>query len=345
LNSILPRLVILALLCGCASSDLTPAHPKHTKKKDSQPVLPAENPQPVLGSPQPLFEKKPVLGESPVTGKESVAPQPILVKQSVTELKKAPALRKGPLEPPTRLNRRDGSTLVSIPGGKYLVPLNPPSHHRMTDNSRGLQVKILPEFYIDLTEVTVEQFKKFDPDYDETVFNGGKECPQCPAMGIDWRRARNYCRWADKRLPTEEEWEAAARGPTQRLVPWEGETSHKRANLLGDADGYTGPAPVGSFPTGASPTGVLDMVGNVWEWVATPVPTGSSPQPASTMESPSNPEHSRSSQTSTPTNQAYLLKGGSWSSPELLAAISIRNPVSGSAVNPTFGFRCAQSAH
>lgn len=332
MRPVIPRLLIVALLlCGCAAGDLKPAHPRHTKKKDTQPVLPANGEKPVLGS-----------GKT-VEDKTQAPPEKEAPRQSVTQLKKAPALAPGRLVTPTRLNRRDGSTLVRIPGGTYRVPLNPPGHHRMTDNSRGLQEKILPEFYIDLTEITVEQFKKFDPDYDETVYTGGEACPQCPAMGIDWRRARNYCQWADKRLPTEEEWEAAARGRTQRLVPWEGESSPRRANLLGAEDGYTGPAPVGSFPTGASPTGALDMIGNVWEWVATPVPT-SGAQEASTQEASAKTE---SPQTQNPfrAEGMYLLKGGSWSSPDLLAAISIRNPVNGSAVNPTFGFRCAQSAH
>lgn len=342
MRTILLCSLIVILSGGCVTSDLEPAHPRYSKKNKSKPILSAEAPH--TGPVQPSSGTKPAPGPQAVTGSKPEASSSTPIKHSVTELKPAPVLRKGPLVPPTRLNRRDASILVRIPGGKYLVPLNPPSHHRMTDNSRGLQEKILPEFYIDVTEVTVEQFKLFEPDYDETVFTGGEACPQCPAMGIDWRRANNYCLWADKRLPTEEEWEAAARGQTSRLVPWEGGTVPKRANLLGEEDGYLGPAPVGSFPAGASPAGALDMIGNVWEWVATPVPTPAL-QPASTQKNAAASENPGTPPPAAHGKQAYLLKGGSWSSPPILAGISIRNPVDGSAVNSTFGFRCAQSAH
>ncbi|CAI2717449.1 formylglycine-generating enzyme family protein [Nitrospina watsonii] len=322
MKRILSGFLIMALLGGCASADLQPARSKRTKKPHTTPVLPADT-------------KQPVLNTSPETV-ELPAPKPEPVMKSVDQLQPAPRLQ-GKLLRPTRLNRRDGSIMVHVPGGEYLVPLNPPGQHRLTDNSRGLTKKILPDFYLDLTEVTVAQFKQFRTDYDETPHTGGVDCPRCPAMGIDWASAHDYCWWAEKRLPTEEEWEAAARGPTQRLVPWNGELSPKRANLLGEGDGFVGPAPVGSFPLGSSPLGMLDLIGNVWEWVATPVPSA-----PSTVAALKNPE---SLQTPATSAQAYLLKGGSWSSPELLGSISIRNPVNGAVTNATFGFRCARSAH
>jgi len=218
---------------------------------------------------------------------------------------------------PTILNEQDKTLMILINAGKYLVG-------KKKLSPRGTLVKNkapftnLAAFYIDRTEITVTQFRKYQPNYDEKPYTGGEDCPDCPAMGINWIQASKYCRWAGKRLPREEEWEAAARGVTNFSYPWGEVFLPHRSNLLGEEDGHLFSAPAGSFQAGASASGVMDMAGNVWEWVD-------------------------SKKSERPQPETRIVKGGGWTSDKKQARISFRNHVDLKMKNPTFGLRCAKS--
>jgi formylglycine-generating enzyme required for sulfatase activity len=145
----------------------------------------------------------------------------------------------------------------------------------------------VPGFFVDRTEVT-------HGDYARCVEAGGCAAtgvigvdvePELPVTDVTLEDARRYCRWAGKRLPTEVEWEKAARGSDGRHYPWGNLTEDDCARAawgrgplapLCKGHGDNSPAAVGDFPRGASPYGALDMAGNVWEWVEpdprTPLP-------------------------------------------------------------------------
>ena len=218
---------------------------------------------------------------------------------------------------PTILNEQDESLMILIRAGKYLAGKGGLPNSGKLNYNKSSYLN-LAAFYIDRTEITVTQFRKYQSHYNEKLFTNGKDCPNCPAMGINWIQASKYCLWAGKRLPQEEEWEAAARGANNFSYPWGKRFLSLHSNLLGKEDGYLFSAPVGSFLSGASASGLVDMAGNVWEWVGK--------------------KQSAKSQSKT-----RITKGGGWTSNKDQARISFRNHVDLKMNNPTFGFRCAKS--
>lgn len=146
--------------------------------------------------------------------------------------------------------------------GTQPAPYEKPAH----------MVTITKSFWMDRTEVTVEDYavcwalKVCDLPMQGPNLNwgiAGKE--KHPANGVTWHQAKQYCEWKGKRLPTEAEWELAARGTDGRMYPW-GNDMPTCQHVIADSCGTPGTQAVGSKPLGASPYGLLDMAGNVSEW-------------------------------------------------------------------------------
>ncbi|MBI3609086.1 MAG: formylglycine-generating enzyme family protein [Nitrospirae bacterium] len=129
----------------------------------------------------------------------------------------------------------------------------------------------LPSFFIDRYEVTNGAYLRFVEATGFSIlphWRTGRPDPdqeRKPVIFVNWQEADAYCRWLGKRLPTEAEWEKAARGPYGWIYPWGYFFDYRRANVGGL---QSGPSPVGSFPRGRTPYGADDMIGNVWEWTA-----------------------------------------------------------------------------
>ncbi|HEX3480610.1 MAG TPA: SUMF1/EgtB/PvdO family nonheme iron enzyme [Kofleriaceae bacterium] len=213
-------------------------------------------------------------------------------------------------------------------------------------------------FCIDRTEVTVKAYEACvaanrctAPHREISPYCNQPDRADHPVNCVDWHQAVAYCRWRDNRLPTEAEWEYAARGSDGRLYPWGNEPpSATRLNACGREcvawgkrvlgrdwpamydgdDGWVTTAPVGSFPAGASPFGALDMAGNVWEWTA----DWRGSYPAAAVTDPRSPA----------TGSARVDRGNGWHA-HLPADVRAAVRDSGDPALPTnsTGLRCAAS--
>ena len=154
--------------------------------------------------------------------------------------------------------------------------------------------------------------------------------PDHPVVGVAWYDAERFCAWAGRRLPTEAEWEYAAKGRDLRYWPWTGAFDASRANSRDAADGFEKTAPVGAFPTGASPFGVLDMAGNVAEWTADRFdPTRYRTEPEAL--NPTGPTSGRE----------RVVRGGSWADGPHRLRVASRRGKGPTEVDDATGFRCA----
>jgi serine/threonine-protein kinase len=202
--------------------------------------------------------------------------------------------------------------MVYIPGGTFMMgrdkaadPEETPAHS-----------VTVAQFYLDKTPVTNSAFARFDQRHAATPADQ-------PATDVSWNEAQAYCQSKGERLPSEAEWESAARGTDGRLYPWGNTFS---VGLVNSSDvGLGHPEAVGIRPHSASPFGVLDMSGNVWQWCADDYRPYSGHQP--TFKIPA---------------LAKVIRGGSFKSDKDHVTATTRNLDLATSRSPTIGFRCAK---
>ena len=251
------------------------------------------------------------------------------------------------------ISAADGMTLVYVPGGTFLMGAKDGDPFSHPSERPAHEVQISP-FWIDRTEITNATYAECvaagacDPPAEDGSYGRARyfteaSCADYPVVHVQWYDAENYCRWAGRRLLTEAEWELAARGTDGRLYPWGSEApSGDQANFCdGNCpaedrdesvnDGYAGEAPSEAFPDGASPYGVLNMAGNVWEWVTDW--SGVSYYAQSPRVNPTGPE----------SGEAKVLRGGSWLNNAIVVLSSSRNAALPEVEGEAIGFRCGVS--
>jgi serine/threonine-protein kinase len=234
--------------------------------------------------------------------------------------------------------------MVYVPAGEFVMGLDDPEELSRSHalDLRPPQMVYLDAFWIDRTEVTNGMYElcveagacepPFKPPFTTRVeYYGNPAYADYPVVGVRWEGANVYCAWAGRRLPTEAEWEKAARGTDRRIYPWGDEAP--RCTLVNYLPCYGDTMAVGSLPAGASPYGALDMAGNAWEWVADWYEPEAYPTPF--------PVKGQEPVTET----LHVVRGGSWGDMETVLQSGVRFagwPIDELSIG--FGFRCMRDA-
>ena len=247
--------------------------------------------------------------------------------------------------------------MVLIPAGEFIMGTDSKGANA---DQKPAHTVYLDAFYIDKHEVTNAEYEefilaggykkrefwteegwnfiqKFQFDADEwhqieTPLQYGENSvstdPNHPVIGVSWYEANAYAAWAGKRLPTEAEWEKAARGTDGRIYPWGNEMNFSKLSYFPHIIKLQA---VGSFPEGASPYGVMDLAGGVWEWCADWYDDSYYPQ--SPRRNPTGPDK----------GEYRVLRGGGWDSIRLQLQTSYRYYDKENRRTYNIGFRCVRN--
>ncbi len=282
----------------------------------------------------------------------------------------APILESGSIQ----TSPKDDAAMVYVPAGEFIMGSQADDPNAY-NNEKPQHTITLDSYWIDQTEVTNAMFTRFIEEtgyqteaeqagyglvYSPLTDNWEKtdgaswkhpigpgnnitSLNHYPVVQVSWNDADAYCKWADRRLPTEAEWEKAARGTDGRQYPWGNDFNGENLNYCdtnciminnqdtSTNDDYLDLAPIGIYPEGSSPYNALDMSGNVWEWVGDWFDEAY--YQTTPSSNPLGPE----------TGTYRTLRGGSWSNGNIFVRNAVRT---GSLPNETIdnlGFRCAMS--
>ncbi|MBI4868197.1 MAG: SUMF1/EgtB/PvdO family nonheme iron enzyme [Candidatus Wallbacteria bacterium] len=285
-----------------------------------------------------LFYIYKALGEQMARRKEPEAAERWAEKARRLGVWVAGKLQAPRILPERLLNEIDGAEMMLVPDGwvKMGNPIGAP-------DERPVHNVFVEAFFLDRLEITNSQYGRFlaatsrkeprywrDPRFDR---------PEQPVVGVTWTDAMAYARWAGKRLPTEAEWERAARGEQNAPYPWGGDLPSENGVLracfasgtlvAGAPRTVMGPVVAGSYPTGASPFGFLDMAGNVSEWTSDRY--SETYYAGSPERNPRGPA----------TGAERAVRGGSWADPAEKITVSVRAHLHPDSEESTVGFRCA----
>jgi formylglycine-generating enzyme required for sulfatase activity len=225
------------------------------------------------------------------------------------------------------------SEMVRVPAGEFTM-----GSEAGADDEKPIHTVYLEEYMIDKYEVTNEQYRKCveagnctaptECDYGEPTYEDSAKGNH-PVVCVNWDMSKSYCEWSGKRLPTEAEWEKAARGTDGRTYPWGEGIDCDHANYWGKDGGCVGDTTeVGSYPAGVSPYGAYDMAGNVWEWVSS--------------EYKSYPYRADDGREDLTSRSNRVIRGGSWNIIDYNSRSAYRFDYVPTNRNGNVGVRCAQ---
>ena len=236
--------------------------------------------------------------------------------------------------PASLITDQEGVEMVLVPEGGFAM-----GSSRGEPDEQPVHIVYLDGFYIDKFEVTNASYEAcvkagsceppkqlyFFPESPNRTYFGNPQYANYPVIYVDWTQAKTYCEWRGARLPTEAEWEKAARGTDERTYAWGKDLTCQKANYQGCINITS---EVGTYPEGVSPYGAFDMTGNVWEWVSDWY--SSNYYSVSTQNNPTGPV----------TGQSRQVRGGSWTRYDVTAYH--RSNLAATYNNFDIGIRCAR---